>query len=689
MNSSINNPQGDMQNKMAKIALIGNPNVGKSVIFNELTGLNQTIANFPGCTVEKKEGELNHEEQTIEVIDLPGIYSLSPHSIDEQISRKYIIEEDPDLVVVVLDASNLERNLYLTVQLMELNTHLLLVLNMMDLARGKGITIDINRLSKNLGIPIIETVASKGEGLDELKGKICECLTSPNLAKPLAWDKKVEENISKVQELIEPFTSRVEKKYPLHWVATSLLEEDDYVWDLIENIGVSRKQVGPEIKKLIDSNFSGDAVVPLVDARYDIVNVYLEGVQQKYSGRRWALSDMLDEVLTNRFLGIPIFLTIMWGVFQLTFTVGAPLVGLIELGFSELGNLVYYLTNLVDGTAGNGINPISNFIVGAVINGVGSVVSFLPYITILFIAMAILEDTGYLSRVAFLMDKGMSRIGLQGHSIIPMLLGFGCNVPAVMATRAIRNEKDRKTTILINSFMPCSARLPVFILIAGAIFPTLAGVITLGLYILGIVVGILFAWVFRNTLFKGEKSDLIIELQPFTSPTPKSVLIKMWNQIKEFLKKASTLILVSVMIIYLLNESGIMPYLGRGVSLLFWWMKTSDGTPISWEYGSALLSGLVAKEVIIGTLGTLLGFDSTNPLDPTLQNTVGALGPAAGMGYLVFILLYVPCIATLAVIKQETKSWRWMLFSLAFTTIVAYAFSAIFYFIVFAATGGV
>ncbi len=658
---------------MARIALIGNPNVGKSVIFNELTGLNQTIANFPGCTVEKKEGELSHEDQMIEVIDLPGIYSLSTHSIDEQISREYIITEDPDLVVVVLDASNLERNLYLTVQLMELNTHLLIVLNMMDLAQGKGINIDTNRLSKNLGIPIIETIASKGIGLDELKGKICECLTSPNLAKPLVWNKKTDENIAKILESISPYTSRIEKKYPLEWVATSLLEEDDYVWELIENIGVSREDLGPKLTKLIDENFDGDAIVPLVDARYEIVSSVMTDVQQKYTGRRWALSDMLDEVLTNRFLGIPIFLTIMWGVFQITFTVGAPLVGLIELGFDKLGVLVYYLTNLMDG-AGNGINPISDFIVGAVINGVGSVLAFLPYILILFIAMAILEDTGYLSRVAYLMDKPMSRIGLQGQSIIPMLLGFGCNVPAIMATRAIRDDKDRKTTILVNSFMPCSARLPVYIFIAGAIFPATAGTVTLGLYVIGILVGILFSWLFRNTLFKGEKSDLIIELQPFTSPTPKSVFIKTWNQIKEFLKKASTIILVSLMVIYLLNQAGIMEYLGRGVSLLFWWMKTSDGSAISWEYGAALLSGLVAKEAVIGTLGTLVGSPE-------------ALGVAAGVGYLIFIALYVPCIATLAVIKQETKSWRWMLFSLLYTTVVAYAFSAIFYFITRAIIG--
>ncbi|HUU77267.1 MAG TPA: ferrous iron transport protein B [candidate division Zixibacteria bacterium] len=665
---------------MPRIALIGNPNVGKSVIFNELTGLNQTIANFPGCTVEKKEGEMRYEEKSIEVIDLPGIYSLSPHSIDEQISREYIIEENPDLILVVLDASNLERNLYLTVQLMELNVHLLIVLNMIDLAKGKGIVIDSNKLSRKLGIPIIETIATKGIGIHELKSKICEMLTAPNVSESIIWNKRVTDAIDQILNYIEPYSSRIEKRFPLKWIATLLLESDEYAWQILEHLGILREELEPKIMKLIDEKLAGDGIVSLVDARYEIATEIISDVQQKYSGRRWALSEMLDEVLTNRFLGIPIFLSIMWGVFQLTFIIGEPLVALIELGFTKLGDLVYIITNLLDGV-GNGINPISNFFVGAIIDGVGSVLVFLPYIVLLFIAMAILEDTGYLSRVAYLMDRFMSRIGLHGHSIIPLLLGFGCNVPAVMATRAIKNDNDRKTTIMINSFMSCSARLPIYILIAGTIFPVYAGLVTLSLYVLGILVGILFAWLFRKTLFRGEKSELIIELQPFTSPTPKSVFIKMWNQTKEFLKKASTIIFVAVAIIYLLNESGIMEYLGRGVAYLFWWMKISDGSSIGWEYGAALLSGLVAKEVIIGTLGTLLGFGSTNPSDPSLQGTIGLLGPAAGIGYLVFILLYAPCIATLAVIKHETKSWKWMLFSLAFTSIVAYAFSALFYFL--------
>lgn len=666
---------------MARIALIGNPNVGKSVIFNALTGLNQTIANFPGCTVEKKEGRMSYENRSIEVIDLPGIYSLTPHSIDEEISREYIVEENPDLVVAILDTSNLERNLYLTIQLMELGVNLLVVLNMIDLAEQKGLIIDSNQLSENLGVPIIETIASKEKGIDELKAAICYYLDNPIKSMPVKWSGEIAKCLQVILEAIAPYDTRFRHKFPINWLAISLLEEDEYAWNVLKEAGLSESDFEEKIKLIISEKFQGDASVAVVDARYDIVKSFMKDVQKDYRGKKWALTDMLDEVLTNRFLGLPIFLAIMWGVFQLTFTVGQPLVDLISLGFDKLGDFVYFLSDLMDGT-GNGINPISNFIVGAFVDGVGSVLSFLPYLIILFIAIAILEDTGYLSRVAYIMDKFMSRIGLHGQSMIPMLLGFGCNVPAIMATRSIKNERDRKTTILINSFMSCSARLPVYILIAGTLFPVYAGVVTLSLYVLGVIIGLTFAWIFRKTIFRGEKTPLIIELQTFTFPTAKGVFIKMWNQTKEFFKKASTLILASVAIIYLLNTSGILEYLGRGISYAFWWMKTSNGSSISWEYGAALLSGLVAKEVIIGTLGTLLNFTSTNPADPSLQGTIGMLGPAAGFGLLVFILLYVPCIATLVVIRKETRSLKWMLFSLLFTTVIAYVFSALFYFLV-------
>ncbi|MEA2071251.1 MAG: ferrous iron transport protein B [Asgard group archaeon] len=666
---------------MNKIALVGNPNVGKSVIFNALTGLNQTIANFPGCTVEKKEGKLTYLDEKIEIIDLPGIYSLSPHSIDEKIARNYLLENRPDLVVAILDASNLERNLYLTIQLMELQIPFIVVLNMIDLARGKGITLNTEILEKNLGVPVLTTIATQGKGLPELRDAICKYSKNPPEYSPLIWPKEIEKVIQEISEKIISYNPDLGETYPLKRLVTSLLEDDEKAWRIVKEAGIPKQELEFLINDIQENKFNGETILTLVDARYEIVNRFIKNVQKRFSDHRWVFTDMLDEVLTNKFLGIPIFLAIMWGVFQLTFTVGAPLVSLIEVIFNYLGDGVYYLTDLLDG-AGTGHNPISDFIVGAIINGVGSVVSFLPNIVILFIAIAILEDSGYLSRVAFLMDKIFSRIGLQGQSIIPMLIGFGCNVPAVMVTRSIKNENDRFTTIMVNGFMSCSARLPVYVLIAGTIFPAFAGAVTLGLYVLGIIVAIFAAFVLRKTVFRGERSDLIIELQPYTVPAPQTVFIKMWNRVKMFLKKASTIIFAAVTIIYLLNEANIIGYFGKGLSYLFWWMKTTDGTRIGWEYTAALLIGIVAKEVVVGTLGTLLGFSSATPTNPVVQETIGSLGPAAGLSYLVFILLYVPCIATLAVIKKETNSWKWMLFNLLMSTGIAYALSAATYFLV-------
>ena len=549
---------------------------------------------------------------------------------------------------------------------------------MVDLARGKGIIIDSKKLSENLGIPVIETIAIKEVGITKLKNAICENLDHPVKPKPIIWKGNIEAALQVILNEIAPYSSRIEKRYPLNWLAISLLENDKYAWEIAIDSGIPENELKEKIETVNRENFKGDAVIAIVDARYDLIKDFIKDVVTDFRGRQWALSDMLDEVLTNRFLGIPIFLAIMWGVFQLTFTVGKPLVDLIGLGIAKLGDLIYYLANLLDG-AGTGVNPITDFIVGALLNGFGTVISFVPYLIILFIALAILEDTGYLSRVAFIMDRYMSKVGLEGQAIIPMLLGFGCNVPGIMATRAIKNPQSRKTAILVNSFMSCSARLPVFILLAGSIFPAYAGLVTLSLYVLGVIIGISFAWLFRKTLFRGGDTYLIIELQPYTRPSIKGVAIKMWNQTKEFFKKASSIILIAVITIYLLDASGILEYLGRGVAYLFWWMKTSDGTPLSWEYGAALLSGFVAKEVIIGTLSTLLNFDPSAPLT---SNPLVNLGPAAGFGLLVFILLYVPCVATLAVIKKETGSTKWMFFSLAFTMTVAYTFSAIAYFLV-------
>jgi ferrous iron transport protein B len=414
---------------VSSIALIGNPNVGKSVIFNALTGLRQKVANFPGCTVEKKEGTMTGEQQEeIMVIDLPGVYSLTPYSIDEKIARDYILDEKPDLVIDVIDGSNLERNLYLTTQLLELGLKVLVVVNMMDLAVSKGISINTEQLSKKLGVPVVSTIAPKGEGIEMLKSSICELLATGVETTPLTYNGDVGKAISEVEAEIK---SIVGTKYPASWLAISLLENDESAWEIANSLGITKNSIGKHIEKITDDLLGGNGTIAISDARYSKISSYLGTVQTKTESDTWGFSDMLDEVFTHRVWGIPLFIAIMWGVFQFTFTVGDPFIGLVEMIFGYLGDLLFLISE----------GAFMNFVVGTLIDGVGSVLVFLPNILLLFVAIAFLEDSGYLSRVSFIMDRMMNRVGLNGQSFIPMLLGFGCNVPAVNACRAIKNEK--------------------------------------------------------------------------------------------------------------------------------------------------------------------------------------------------------------------------------------------------------
>ncbi len=668
---------------MTSIALIGNPNVGKSVIFNALTGLRQTVANFPGCTVEKKEGMMTGEEQEeIQVIDLPGVYSLSPYSIDERIALDYILKEKPDLVIDIIDGSNLERNLYLTTQLLELGMKVLVVVNMVDLAESKGVTIDTDQLSKVLGVPVIPTIATKNDGIEILKESICDVLAAGLAVGPLTYDGKVGDAVSKVEAEIKSY---VGTKYPASWLAISLLENDESTWAIANSLGISKRAFSKKIDEVTDDLLDGDGMVAISNARYSAISNYIRNVQTKTESDEWNLSDMLDEVFTHKIWGIPLFIAIMWGVFQFTFTVGDPFIGLVEMLFGYLGDLLFLIHD----------GAFMNFVVGTLVDGVGSVIVFLPNILLLFVAIAFLEDSGYLSRVAFIMDKMMNRIGLNGQSFIPMLLGFGCNVPAIMATRAIKNENDRMTTIMVNGFMSCGARLPVYILIGGAFASTLGSpsTITLVLYLTGIVVAILVALLLRNTLFRGEGTPFIMELQPYTSPTAKGVSRKTWDRGKMFLKKATSVIMISVAAIWLFSNVqfggiSIMEEVGTAISYLFWWMKT-DGSRLVWQFGAALLFGLIAKEIVVGALGTTFGIgDDLAEDNPALQTQIAAtIGPAAGMAFMMFTLLYVPCVAALGVIKQETNSWKWMFFNMGLTLVIAYVAAIIAYYITGAIVG--
>ena len=674
---------------MANVAMIGNPNVGKSVVFNALTGLRQKVANFPGCTVEKKEGVCELPDKTeIQITDLPGIYSLTPHSIDEKIARNYILEEKPDLIIDVIDASNLERNLYLTMQLKELGARIIIVLNMMDLARGKGIKVYAEKLSKFLGVPVVPTVASKGIGFDELKNQISKVLETGFDGEPLLFSNATGEAISTVAEEI---SSLLGKKYSANWLAASLLENDEVAWEFAKPFGITKEKFLEKINEQIETKLNGDGMVAITDARYSLIRNFIDEVQKTTESKRWTLSDALDEVFTHKIWGIPIFIVVLWGVFQFTFSFGDPFIGLIEMIFGYLGDLILLIHN----------GAFAQFIVGTFIDGVGSVLVFLPNIILLFLAISFLEDSGYLSRVTFIMDKLMTKIGLHGQSFIPMLMGFGCNVPAIMATRSIKNENDRMTTIMVNGFMSCGARLPVYILFAGAFAVTLGSpsTITLSLYLGGIVIAIFTAWTLRHTLFRGEGAPFIMELQSYTVPTAKNVSLKTWDRSKSFLKKASSVIIIAVAVIWLFDNvslyvesidanRSILQEIGSLISYLFWWMKT-DGKLLGWEFGAALLFGLIAKEVVVASLGTSLLDNPDLPEDdPTLQGAITlGMGPAAALAFMVFSLLYAPCVAALGAIKSETNSWKWMFFNILLTTAIAYVCAIIVYYITGAIVG--
>ena len=657
----------------SRIALIGNPNVGKTVIFNALTDSSQSVANFPGVTVEKKMGILRHHDKEIEIVDLPGIYSLTANSIDETIARQFIIEEKPDIVVDIIDSSNLDRNLYLTMQLLELKANVIVVLNMGDVADGKGISIDPIALSSQLGVPVITTIASRGNGIVKLKDAIIEHSNNSFSPKQVKWLNEYSSAIEKVEDTLKPFD--LPDSLDSRWVASALLENDELLRNKLGDEGFDLNSVDDSIKSVKGSFHDGDVELAFINSRYSHIFKVSQAVSKKESKQGWTKTEMIDEVVTNKYLGIPIFLVVFWGVFHFVFSFGDPLIGLVELIFGKLGDFI------IDDLGGDPDNFFIGMIVDGIIGGVGGILVFVPIIALLFIAIGILEDSGYLARVAFLMDKLMNRVGLNGQAIVPMLLGFGCNIPAIMATRTIKSEKERLTAIFVNGFMSCGARLPIYVLFAGAIFSkTTAANVTLLMYLIGILVAILVSLILRKTFFAGETSPFIIELPPYLRPNMKASIVKLWQRTKGFIYKAGTIILISTMIIYTLNFYGLIEPIGNFVSMLFWWME------IEWELGAALLFGLIAKEVVVAALGTLLGVEG-GPDDPedeglrsAIKNSLESSSThveATTFSYMVFSLLYIPCFAALGAVRQETKSMKMTMLLTLMYVVVAYILAAL------------
>ena len=649
------------------VAFIGNPNCGKTTLFNAYTGAKLKVANWPGVTVEKKEGEICFRNTSMRVVDLPGTYSLTSYTMEERLSRTFILEENVDVIVDVVDASCLERNLYLTLQLIELGKPVVIALNMMDIVAERGIQLKVAELSKLFGVPVVPISAVKGTGLDKLLLRIKEYNTKAQPASKLnIYSDYIE---AKINCVMKDLKTKVSDEKSLRWYAIKVLENDE---DIKKQFAIK------ETKKesvLLEKQ--------LINEKYDFIEEVIEKVMENRSQKE-AFTDRIDKILTNRYLGLPIFFGIMAVIFFLTFTLGDIIKQYFEFGFQKISALILHVLQSA------GVSKMmTSLIVDGILAGVGGILSFLPNIFILFVALAFLEDSGYMSRVAYVMDGVMGRIGLSGRAFIPLLLGFGCSVPAIMASRTLENMEDRKRTILMIPFMSCSARIPIYVLFSNLFFPNHATIVCFCMYVIGVFVAIFAAVVINITRKKQEENVLLIELPDYKRPNMRSIRIYVWEKVKDYLTKAGTTILLASLVVWgLLN-------LGRDGFALS--MSDSFGAMIGrwlvpllapigldmWQIVVALISGIAAKEVVVSSFCILYGLTASNPSMGTNQLTVSLLasgfGPSNALAFMTFCLLYTPCAATIGVIKKELNSVRSATFAVVFQCAIAWLVSFFVY----------
>ena len=649
-------------------ALAGNQNCGKTTLFNQLTGSNQHVGNFPGVTVDRKSGAIRNNPNT-EVTDLPGIYSMSPYTSEEIVTRQFIIGEKPTGIINIVDATNIERNLYLTMQLMELDTPMVLALNMMDEMRGNGGTVRINKMEAMLGIPVVPISAAKNEGVDELVDHALH--VAKYQERPGRMDFCGEEDhggavhrcIHGIIHLIEDHARAA--GIPVRFAATKLVEGDQRIEAALK-LDQNEKEMIEHIIVQMEQERGLDRAAAIADMRFHFIHQLVEQtVVKPRQSKEQLRSAQIDRFLTGRYTAIPAFVGIMALVFYLTFgVIGLALQNLLEVGIDAL-------TAAVDSTltAWNVNAAVHSLVIDGIFTGVGSVLSFLPIIVTLFFFLSLLEDTGYMARVAFVMDKLLRRIGLSGRSIVPMLIGFGCTVPGVMASRTLPSERDRKMTILLTPFMSCSAKLPIYSLFAAAFFPEHAALVMVSLYFLGIAVGILMAILLKSSVFKGEAVPFVMELPNYRLPGLKNVVQLLWEKARDFLQRAFTVIFVATIIIWFLQsfdlrlsltadpQQSILAWLASGIAPLFAPLGFAD-----WRVSTALITGFMAKESVVSTLTILYGSSAA---------FAAALSPAAAAPLLVFCLLYTPCIAAVASVKRELGG-KWAFIMVANQCIVAW-----------------
>lgn len=723
-----------------KIAIVGNPNCGKTTVFNALTGAKQKVGNWPGVTVERVMGEYTHCNATIDVTDLPGIYSFSALSPDEEVARKHILFDTPDVVVNVIDATNLERNLYLTTQLLEMDVPVVVALNMMDMAKQRGIRIEIEHLQKHIGCPVIPIIAPKKKGIEELKHAICDI--SKTHHKPgvrVSYEKDIEKVLRSMEVSLGDVA--LSKKVSARWLAIKLLEKDELAWELLGADKALLPDIEHEVKR-VEKLVGDDSDMIIADGRYGFIHGLARDVTKGSDKARKTFTDVVDKVVLHKMFGFPIFFLVMYLVFALTINVGGPFIdffdGLTGTIFVDGFGVLLEKMNV----PGWAIAILADGIGG----GIQTVSTFIPPIFLIFLCLSFLEDSGYMSRAAFVMDHGLRKIGLPGKAFIPMLVGFGCNVPGITATRTLENRKDRILAIMMNPFMSCGARLPVYTLFAAAFFPQKGGILIFGIYLIGILLAVLTGLLFKKTILRGEVSSFVMELPPYHLPTFSGVMLHTWHRLKSFLIKAGKIILLLVAALGFLNSMGtdgsfgnsdskdsLLSAMSRSVTPVFRPMGIEDE---NWPATVGLFTGIFAKEAVVGTLDAIYAqidvrteaeaaiaaeepeeaFDFWNGIigafaaipegyegfwdglkDPlglsgaveevdeaeagsysTMVSHFGEHGKHAAFAYLLFILIYAPCVAALAAIYREI-GMRWMLLAVSYLTLLAWVTATLYF----------
>ena len=667
----INNHQIYHESDLLTFALVGNQNCGKTTLFNQLTGSNQHVGNFPGVTVDRKDGVIKGYKNTL-ITDLPGIYSMSPYSSEEIVTRNFLLKEKPKAIINIVDATNIERNLYLTMQLLELNMPMVVALNMMDEMSGNGGTVLINELEDHLGVPVVPISAAKGEGIDELVSHVLHVAYYQEKPQFLQYfdNQALDRCINAIEHLIEDHAKKA--RIPLRFAASKLAENDSLLLEQLD-LSQNEKEILEHIRKQLEEESSLDCSAAIASDRFhSIINICRQTVKKPHESKERLRSQKIDQFLTGKYTGIPAFIGIMGIVFFLTFyVIGSFLQGILENGVSIVTNYVDTLLTQAQ------INvALHSLIIDGIFNGVGTVLSFLPIIVTLFFFLSILEDSGYMARVAFIMDKLLRKIGLSGRSIVPMLIGFGCTVPGVMASRTLSSRRDRQMTIILTPFMSCSAKLPIYAFFTSVFFPGKGALVMIFLYIFGILTGIIFALILKGSLFKGEPVPFVMELPNYRMPGAKNVCQLLWEKAKDFLQRAFTVIFVATIVIWFLqtfdlrfnivteSKDSILAILAGYIAPIFNPLGFGD-----WRISTALISGFMAKESVVSTLSILYG---------STQSLLMSLTTPAALSLLIFCLLYTPCIAAIAAIKRELNG-KWALIVVFGQCLIAWLASFVVY----------